>query len=195
MSMLAAPRLPAQSSRDASIANYDGGVYLLTEGRIPDGPCFRVKGRLTAPDFFDNLKRFADDHGTIYRRGQEMVTEFPEKLFLSLSISDQPCSDELRLQQTSVHPYLTRSQVSSLRLAFYWKRGVELRPAGDIERLDAKIERAAPYAAALASELPEKFIWSYELAIPSAGIPLTDSLVLVFRNAQGHILVRVAARL
>jgi hypothetical protein len=186
---------PFQKSRDIAVANYDGGVYLLTEGHIPDGPCFRVRGRLTAPNFFDNLKRIDDDHGATFRRGGDLVTEFPEKLFLSFSLYDQTCSDQLRLQQTSTHPYLTHSLVSSLRVSLYWKCGVELRPAGKVEPLHFTLERVAPYATSLASELPDKFLWTYEFAVPSAGVPLTDSLVLVFRNAQGQTLVRVAARL
>jgi hypothetical protein len=43
--------------------------------------------------------------------------------------------------------------------------------------------------------LPKRFIWSYEFGIPGAGVPLTDSLVLIFRTADGHIAARVAARL
>jgi hypothetical protein len=52
-----------------------------------------------------------------------------------------------------------------------------------------------PYATELAAELPERLLWSYELDIPSAGIPLTDGLVLIFRREDGRIAARVAARL
>jgi hypothetical protein len=43
--------------------------------------------------------------------------------------------------------------------------------------------------------LPKRYLWSYELGIPSTGVPLTDSLVLIFRANDGHIVARVAARL
>jgi hypothetical protein len=33
------------------------------------------------------------------------------------------------------------------------------------------------------------------LGVPAGDVPLTDSLVLIFRNAEGHIVARVAARL
>jgi hypothetical protein len=52
-----------------------------------------------------------------------------------------------------------------------------------------------PYAVKLATELPKRFEWSYQLAVPSKDVPLTDSLVLVFRTADGRIAARVAARL
>jgi len=61
----------------------------------------------------------------------------------------------------------------------------------------AKKEAAklSPQAAAQAHNLPEKFEWSYEYTVPSAGVPLTDSLVLVLRDADNRIVARVAARL
>jgi hypothetical protein len=37
--------------------------------------------------------------------------------------------------------------------------------------------------------------WDYELDVPSAGIPLTDSLVLIVRRDDGRIAARVAARM
>jgi len=40
-----------------------------------------------------------------------------------------------------------------------------------------------------------RFEWSYQLLVPSAGIPLTDSLVFIFRTNDEHIAARVAARL
>jgi hypothetical protein len=38
-------------------------------------------------------------------------------------------------------------------------------------------------------------VWTYELAIPSAEVPVTDSLVLIFRTPDGRIAARVAARM
>jgi ketosteroid isomerase-like protein len=72
---------------------------------------------------------------------------------------------------------------------------VDLRPAKNIKTLSARIDRINPYAASLATELPRRYEWSYELKIPSAGVPLTDSLAFVFRTADGRIAARVAARL
>jgi hypothetical protein len=57
------------------------------------------------------------------------------------------------------------------------------------------VEPIPPYATELTHELPKRFQWAYELDIPSAGIPLSDSLVLILRNADGRIAARVAARL
>jgi hypothetical protein len=72
---------------------------------------------------------------------------------------------------------------------------VDLRPVKNITEVRSSVKPVAPYAANLASELPKRYAWSYQLAVPSKDVPLTDSLVLVFRTPDGRIAARVAARL
>jgi len=179
--------------RDKSVWNYDGGVFFETDGSLPNGVCFRVSGNVTSPEFFDHLKRIDDGHGTVFRRGLETVTQFPDQLLLSFVIRDQSCSS--RLHEVGTHIYLTREMMGALQLSLYWKRGVDLQQVKNIKEVSASVERIAPYASALAAELPQRFEWSYQLVVPSAGVPLTDSLVFVFRTAEGRIAARVAARL
>ena len=90
---------------------------------------------------------------------------------------------------------MTREMMSHLQLSLYWKHGVDLRPVKDVREVEARVERITPYARELAAELPERFEWSYQLAVPSVGVPLTDSLVFVFRTNEERIAARVAARL
>jgi hypothetical protein len=178
---------------EPKIENYYGGVFLIGDGGIPNGPCFRVNGRVTSADFFDELKSYDYDDGTIFRLGTKDVTQFPEKLLLSLTIHDQSCSTGLQPVGTGV--YLTKEVMSSLKLSLYWKHGVDLSPAGKVSLLHVSVDPVEPYATSLAAELPKRYIWSYELGIPSAAVPLTDSLVLIFRTPDGRIAARVAARL
>lgn len=182
-----------EAKRDKSVWNYDGGVFFETDGSLPNGVCFRVSGNVTSPEFFDHLKRIDDGHGTVFRRGMETVTQFPDQLLLSFVIHDQSCSPGLH--QVGTRPYLTREMMSALQLSLYWKRGVDLRQVKNIKEVGASVEPIVPYATALAAELPQRFEWSYQLLVPSAGVPLTDSLVFVFRTAEGRIAARVAARL
>jgi hypothetical protein len=121
------------------------------------------------------------------------VIGFPARLLLSLTIRDQPCA--YGLQDVSGGVYLTKEVMNSLKLSLYWKHGVELRPAGKISVLQLTVDPIQPYAIALAAELPKRYLWSYELGVPADGVPLTDSLVLIFRTRDGHIAARVAARL
>jgi hypothetical protein len=180
--------------REKSVWNYDGGIILTTDGSLPDGPCFRLSGRVTAPSFFDNLKRVdRDDSETIFRRGTETVRQFPDQLVLAFVVYDHPCSTKLK--QASTQTYLTRSQMSSLNLYMYWKRGVELRRITNMQPKYFSVDPVLTHTVGRASDLPAKLEWSYEFVVPSAGVPLTDSLVLVLRDAEGRIAARVAARL
>jgi hypothetical protein len=195
-SLLACPvTIPATGSRDKekSVWNYDGGILMMTDGSINDGPCFRISGRVTAGQFFDNLKRVDTNDGAQFRRGTEIVTKFPDQVILAFVVFDHPCS--IQLGESATHGYLTRPLMSSLRMSFYWKRGVDLRPIDDIERKYFSVDPVVTHAVGRAQDLPPKFVWAYELAVPSAGVPLTDSLVLVLREPDGRIAARVAARM
>jgi hypothetical protein len=178
---------------DPKVENYYGGLFLIGDGGIPDGACFRINGRITSADFFNGLKSYESEDGTIFRLGTNEVTQFPDKLLLSLTIRDQPCSTGLQPVGTGV--YLTQETMSSMKLSFYWKHGVDLRPVGKIALVHFSVDPIQPYATSLAAELPKRYLWSYELGIPAADVPLTDSLVLIFRTMDGHIAARVAARL
>lgn len=183
----------SQTRREKTVWNYEGGVLFETDGSLPNGACFRVSGRVTSPEFFDNLKRIDDESGAIYRRGTEAVTHFPPELRLSFVIHDQPCSSGIH--QIGTRTYLTQEMMSAMRFSLHWKRGVALRPVKEITQARVSVEPVAPYATSLAAELPKRFEWFYDLFISGAGVPLTDSLVLVFRTPDGRIAARVAARL
>ena len=183
-------------AHEKTVWNYDGGVPLVTNGSIPNGPCFRINGRVTAPDFFDHLKRIDTESGTMFRRGEETLTQFPDYVVLTFVVRDhydQTCPP--RLENAASSPYLTRAMMSTLNLNLYWKHGVELRPIHGVESKYFSVDPVIPYAAAKAHDLPEKLQWSYQYVVPSGGVPLTDSLVLVLRTPDGHIAARVAARL
>ena len=104
-----------------------------------------------------------------------------------------PCSADLK--NATHRQYITREMMSKLKLSLFWKRGVDLRPVENFKVVFARVKPVTPYAWELAKELPEKLEWAYEIDIPSAGIPLTDGLVLIFRHEDGRIAARVAARL
>jgi hypothetical protein len=192
--LLAAPLRSgsANPQREKNVWNYDGGLTISTEGKVPNGPCFHLSEHVTADNFFENLRRVDTASGTIYRRGNDIVTEFPELMHLSFTIYDQPCSEEL--QTTGTRLYLNRAIVGAFRIGFAWKRGIELRPAREIKLKNAEARLIPPYAQELAEELPKKYEWVFQFDVPSKGVPLTDSLVLVIHSPDGHIIARVAGR-
>jgi hypothetical protein len=175
------------------IWNYDAGVFFVTDGSLHNGVCFRVNGRMTSDNFFNGLKRIDTNQTTIFQRGKEVLTKFPDSVTVAFTIHDELCPAED--QQSGSREYLTQKMLSDLRLSIYWKHGVELQPAKGAKEIDARVDRIKPYAASLAAELPPRYEWSYELMVPSAGVPLSDSLAFVFRTPDGRIAARVSARL
>jgi hypothetical protein len=178
---------------EKTVWNYDGGVFFQTDGSLPNGVCFRIAGRMSAQDFFVNLKRVDSEEGTLFLRGSESVTHFPDFVTVSFSIRDEFCPTGV--QQVGTHVYLTEKMINDLRLSIYWKHGVDLRPVKDVKKVRSRVERINPYATALAGELPARYEWSYELVVPSASVSLSDSLAFVFRTPDDRIAARVAARL
>lgn len=194
LQLAATPQLgDAQPPRDKTIWNYDGGIILVTDGAVNNGPCFRLTGRLKAPHFFDNLRRVDSTSGTLFRRGNEIITEFPERMELSFELYDLPCAD--RIQQTGSQIYLNKAILRSLRVNFYWKRGISLRPASEIVLKRAEMIPIEPFAAELSQELAKKYEWWFVFDVPSLGVPVTDSFVVVIESPEGKIVARVAARL
>jgi len=189
----AAPSFPAQPNHEKTVWNYDGGLQMMTDGSLASGPCFRITGRATAPDYFENLKRTDTDTGSRIHRGNDIVTEFPAQLHLSFLMYDFPCN--LEIQNTQQVKYLTSAIVSTFRLSFYWKHGMTLRPAKGIVPRHFETRPVTPYAPELADQLPQRFQWEFEFDLPSAGVPVTDSLVMVMRTPDGHIVARAAARM
>jgi hypothetical protein len=197
----ALPIAPAPpSSRDKTVWNYEGGLFLQTNGSIPNGPCFRISGHVEAAGFFDNLKRIDTEAGAVFRRGKETVTQFPDQVLLQFVVFDhfdQTCPPQV--ENTSSTRYLTRGLMSTLHLYLYWKHGVELRPIANAEpkyfSVDPVLPTATARAAAHGNPIPEKLAWSYEFLVPSAGVSLSDSLVLILRTPDNHIAARVAARM
>ena len=92
-------------------------------------------------------------------------------------------------------PYLTEKMIEELRLSMYWKHGVDMSPVKGVKEVNSRVDRIQPYAASLAADLPARYEWSYQLAVPSAGVSLMDSLAFIFRTPDGRIAARVAARL
>lgn len=174
--------------------NYDGGVFFVTDGAMEGGPCFRLSGRLTAPEFFNGLKRIDRVNAdTVFLRGTQVVTQFPDELRLQFVVFDFPCN--VGEKPSPERKFLTREDVSSLHLALYWKRGVDLRPAENVTVASFSVGPLVPPEIAHEHRLQERLEWTYVFQVPSRGVPLTDSLVLVVRNREGRIAARVAARL
>src|ERR1700740_3480855 len=166
--LAAASFLPAQTKREKLVWNYDGGLQMMTDGSFPSGPCFRLSGHATAPGYFDNLKRIDTGLGPVIHRGNDLVGEFPEQLHLSFLMYDIPC--EYQIQSAGTRTHLTHELVSTLRLSFFWKRGMQMRPVTGIVPKHFETRPVAPYARELAGQPPEKVEWIFEFKVPSVTV-------------------------
>ncbi len=175
------------------VLNFDGGIVFATEGGLSELTCFQLTGRATAPGFFDDFKRIDDQNVMEYRSGQKVVTEFPEELHVSFVMFDIPCKSQAL--EPGPRRYLTQEMMKTLRFSFYWKRGIELRHIDNLKQEGAIAEPVGPYNTESKEELPKRYRWFLDFTIPSAGVPLTDRLVLIIRAPDGRKAARVAARL
>jgi hypothetical protein len=180
-------------SEPRNILNFDGGIFFETDGSLSSVTCFRLQGRVTAPQFFDRFLRIDDADGTHYQSGVGTVTEFPDELRLIFRIYDEPCPAQL--QHLSPREYLTPEILGTLRMALYWKHGVELRPLNTFTKKFSTVIPIQPYNTMSSEELPARYEWSYEFTLPGTGVPLTDSLIIVLQTADGRVAARVAGRL
>ncbi len=187
-----APAKPPDAA-PASGGDYENGIAFATDGGVSGGPCFRLHGRLTSPDFFAGLKRTRSASGAEFRRGTEKVTHFPAEMQLRFTLRDFPCPENIR--HGGARKYLTREWMSGLKFAFYWKRGMALRPATNVSDKTLTVERAEPYDALSAQSLPERLLWRFHSVVASAGVPLTDHLVIVLHTPDHRAVARVSARM
>jgi len=177
-----------------TVWNLDGGIFFSTDGHLPNGSCFRLSGQMTAPDFFDGLRRVDTADGTTYVLRDKVVTVYPGELFVTLHLLDFPCT--LDLKDSVVRPPLTRDLMSTLRLNFFWKDGVAMRPVESSKRTAAAARRLDSYATGpAADELAPRFEWNYAFTVTGEGVPLTSDLVIIIENEDRKIAARVAARL
>ena len=191
-----ASNTPAKDSKPAkrTVWNLDGGVFFSTDGHLPNGSCFRLSGQMTAPGFFDGLRRVDSSDGTtFYTLRDKIVTEYPTDLEVTVHILDFPCT--LDLKETAVRPPLTRELMGTLRLNFFWKEGIAMKPVDSSRRTAASIRRLAPYAQGAGDELAPRFEWTYSFIVAGENIPLTRDLAIVIETEDHKIAARVAARL
>src|ERR1700730_700482 len=55
-----------------TIWNFDGGVFLETDGSLSENTCFRLAGHMADKAFFDNLTRIAGTQGGRSHRQKEI---------------------------------------------------------------------------------------------------------------------------
>lgn len=175
-----------------TVRGYTGGVTFGTDSGFPDGPCLSIRGVVSAPQFFKDLKRRETSRGIEFRRGADVVQFFPKELSVRILIREFPCHVGL----TQVSPLLmTTEKMSSLRFAAFWKQGMQMRPVENLTRPTFYRRREQPTALVGVPVTIQRDTWVYEFTVSSRDVPLTDDLILEIFNQDGTRVVRVSARL
>ncbi len=183
------------SSAPRDRQKYDGGVRFVTDAELPQGPCLYLLGMMTAPDFFVGLERRETSQGTEFRRGSRVITQFPDQVIVRIRIREFPCRVRVKRDEGSAPPMATLETMSSLRFAASWKRGMQMRPVGNLTQRTFFVEKDESLLFIGMPTMPARNVWNYEFVVPSHDVPLTDHLILTIYTPDGWRLARVSARL
>jgi hypothetical protein len=130
-------------------------------------------------DFFKELQQHKTPNGIEFRRKKEktIYVNFPDQLLVDLEATPRKCGTE---EMTPPDYASGLMEAPSFEVA--WKRGDEIRPVA----LLANQEHHLPVLG---------LGWSYVLTVPSATVPLTDSLVIEVSLRSGICRIHLTANL
>jgi hypothetical protein len=161
--------------------------------------CFILNARLSAVDFFDGIEVFSSSAGREYRKGTQVIREFPSTM--RVLILSWPLKTE---KVGAVSPESAKIALESLVLRAEWKTGLTTRSVAkldvSIRQMSAQEWRLRPETKTLEdlgiepSDPSAKGIWIVEATIQDEHVPITDSLVVTIASGDGNYLARFSAR-
>jgi len=181
------PPVPQQGAK-----TFDPTMKFLTEGSIGPTVCFRFGGLLQSRQEIYGLKRSETAKGPVFLLGDTEVTEFPEWIFLEVWLRQEACPKQKGKQRQQQE--LSAEILKEVNLELAWKSGLHERP---VEEMRFKGFETLPDRKSISLSLfPDiaAATWRGVISVKSAGVPLTDSLVIVLRTKEGDIAARTSAR-
>jgi len=140
--------------------------------------CIAFRVVFISGDFFKELQQHKAHNGIEFRKKKEktLYVNFPDQLLVDLEASPFKCTGEM------TPPDYASGLLAEPAFELSWKRGDETRPAA----LLATQEHHYPVFG---------LGWSYVLTVPSASVPLTDSLVIDVSLRKGLCQAHLTANL
>ena len=126
--------------------------------------CVIFYGVMSADDFFDGLERVGASPGTHFQKESKEISIFPDLLTVDLTAE---LHKSCKPPWTAERPYLEANVMRTIRFKAQWKRGAILR---DVDSISAEEHKP------VWDESGNKY--GFRIRIISAGVPLTDELVL-----------------
>jgi hypothetical protein len=129
-------------------------------------------GRLEAGNFFRVLKRTDSTNGPIFRRGSQVLTDYPDDVFLEFWPLISRCSKDLKY--INDWPTQTPDFLRSIRAEFRYMRELRSYP------LETELAEESTF-----DMLGGTTVWSYRFLIKTKGVRLTDRLVVTLFLKDG----------
>jgi hypothetical protein len=126
-------------------------------------------------DFFKDVREHKTPNGIEFRQKKKIYANFPDQLVVDLEAFPLKCTAEI------TPPDYAAGLMEKPSFEVAWKRGDESHPV----ELLATEEHHHPLGLG----------WSYLLTVPSATVPLTDSLVIDVSMRDGICRTRLTANL
>jgi hypothetical protein len=164
---------------------YDGVVNFGSQLLYMDEGCLSVDGTIASGTFFDNLKRSDGGIEPEYRKGKELVTEYPESLTASIRIIGNQCD-----VASSAHSPIFNGDSYSLSFQVDWKDGFQLKPAPVVARCAGSSLLTNPSGNGDIITAP---LLTCQLTVASKGVPLADHLIVSVLASDGKLLTRLSA--
>jgi len=175
----------AAQARAKNNQTYDGVVNFGSQLLYLDEGCLSVDGAIASGSFFENLKRSDSGIQPEYRKGNELVTEYPESLTASIRIIGNQCN-----AAAGAHSPIFNGDSYSLSFEVNWKNGFELSPAPVTARCSGSSVLTNPSGDGDIVTAP---LLTCQLTVPSKGVPLANHLIVSVLASDGKLLTRLSA--
>jgi len=172
-------------ARTRNNQTYDGVVNFGSQLLYLDEGCLSVDGAIASGSFFENLKRSDSGVQPEYRKGNELVTEYPESLTASIRIIGNQCNEA-----SGAHSPIFNGDSYSLSFEVNWKNGFELSRAPVVARCVGSSVLTNPSGDGDIITAP---LLTCQLTVASKGVPLANHLIVSVLASDGKLLTRLSA--
>jgi hypothetical protein len=164
---------------------YHGAVNFGPQVVPLAGSCLWVDGGMTSGSFFDGLERRQSGTSSEYRKGSDVIREYPESVTVAVRFLNQ-CAKPMSDSDFADFADLAGRMVFRVD----WKAGLQVTPAvlspiaaGCIRSMQSVVGNAP---------LPIPSVTCH-ISIPSKGIPLENHLIVSVFSRSGARLTRLSA--
>jgi hypothetical protein len=173
-------------ARGRKNTTYDGVVDFGAQLLHLDDGCLSVDGTVASGSFFKDLKRIDFGGQPEYRRGDSVVTVYPESLTTSIRIVADQCTAALSNSPLSAF----NGDSYSLTFEVEWKDGMHLRPAA----LSPAVARCLASRVMTDPRKDSTFpAIMCQMTVDSKGVPLDNHLIVSVFSSDGTRLTRLSA--